>query len=153
MAKVEVINESKVLNLIKRLFKIRIVNFMFVGGLGFLVNMAVYYPVTYWLQTQTTILGQQFYLPATLISLPCSISFNYWMNKKWTFKDKKSSSLSYGQYLVMGLATSVLDVVLLFLLVHFGHLFYMVAFILATIVMFLSRYFISNFWIWKRSVN
>lgn len=137
------------INLIKKLLKIRIINFMVVGGLGFCLSMIVYYPLTLLLKTHVSILGQSFYLPATLISIPCAISFNYWMNKKWTYKNFTTKAVSYGRYLVMGLATAVLDVVLLFVFVQYVHIFYMLAYVLATIIMFLCRYFISNVWIWN----
>jgi putative flippase GtrA len=141
------------INLIKKLLKIRIINFMLVGGIGFCVSMAVYYPLTILLKDNLSILGQQFYLPATLISIPCALSCNYYLNKKYTYKNVQAKQLSYGRYLVMGGITAIGDVFVLFLLVQFGHLFYMVATVIATLLMFLSRYFIANAWIWNTKKN
>ena len=137
------------INLWKRMWKIRIFNFMFVGSCGFLLNLCIYYPLTVLIHNKITFLNQVFYLPALLITAPITIAFNYWMNKKWTFKDSTTKSLSLGRYELMGLSTMIFDLFIIFVLVQYGHIFYLVAMVLATIIMFLMRYFIANKWIWK----
>ena len=137
------------INLWKRMWKIRIFNFMFVGSCGFLLNLCIYYPLTVLIHNKITFLNQIFYLPALLITAPITIAFNYWMNKKWTFKDSTTKSLSLGRYELMGLSTMIFDLFIIFFLVQYGHIFYLVAMVLATIIMFLMRYFIANKWIWK----
>lgn len=137
------------INLWKRMWKIRIFNFMFVGSCGFLLNLCIYYPLTVLIHNKITFLNQIFYLPALLITAPITIAFNYWMNKKWTFKDSTTKSLSLGRYELMGLSTMIFDLFIIFVLVQYGHIFYLVAMVLATIIMFLMRYFIANKWIWK----
>jgi putative flippase GtrA len=138
-----------VINLWKRLWKIRIFNFMFVGGCGFTLNLAIYYPLTMLIHNKITLLNQVFYLPALLISTPIVIAFNYVLNKKWTYKDFPTKSLSLARYELMGLSTAVFDMIVLFLLVYFGHIFYLIAMVLTAIMMFSIRYFISNRWIWR----
>ena len=133
----------------KRLWKIRMFNFMFVGGCGFLLNLAIYNPLTVLIHSKITFLNQVFYLPALLISTPIVIAFNYALNKKWTYRDFPAKSLSLARYEFMGLCTAVFDMIVLFLLVHYGHIFYLVAMVLAAIIMFSIRYFISNRWVWK----
>lgn len=133
----------------KRLWKIRVFNFMFVGGCGFLLNLAIYYPLTVLIHNKVTFLNQVFYLPALLISTPIVIAFNYALNKKWTYKDCPAKSLSLARYEFMGLCTAFFDIIVLFLLVYFGHIFYLVAMILTALIMFLIRYFISNRWVWE----
>jgi putative flippase GtrA len=71
------------------------------------------------------------------------------MNKKWTYRDVETKKLSLGRYEVMGLSTAVFDMVLIFLMVQLGHVFYLLAMVLAACVMFLMRYFIANRWIWN----
>ena len=136
-----------------KLWKIRIFNFMFVGGCGFCLNLVIYYPLTLLIHDKVAFLDQVFYLPALLITAPIVIAFNYWMNKKWTFRGEETKSLSLGRYETMGLSTMAFDLVIIFLLVHYGHVFYLVAMVMATIIMFLMRYFIANRWIWKTQVK
>lgn len=126
----------------------RLFNFMVVGGIGFIVNLAIYYPLTHIMQA-TTFAGQEFYLPALLVCYPTTISLNYYLNRRFTFRSAPQQSVGYLRYLTMGLATVILDVFILFILVQFGHLFYLLAFIIATCVMFLSRYAIATNWIWN----
>ncbi len=122
---------------------------MLIGGLGFLVSMAVYYPLTLFFKDYVVWLGQQFYLPATIPSTLASVTFNYYMNRKFTFGDCPAKRLSLLRYQVMGMTTALLDIFMLFLLVHFLSIFYLLAAVIAVISMFLVRYFIANKWIWK----
>jgi putative flippase GtrA len=71
------------------------------------------------------------------------------MNKKWTYKNETAKMLSLGRYELMGLSTMIFDLFIIFGLVQYLHLFYLVALVIATIVMFLARYFIANRWIWN----
>ena len=133
----------------QRFWKIRIFNFMVVGGLGAIIGTGlVYYPITILLH-HVAGMEEVFYLPALIPSAIASIAFNYWMNARFTFKDKKSESVSFLRYLAMGLSTIVFDIALLFMFVHYLHMFYLVGLVLATICMFLLRYLIANKWIWK----
>ena len=141
------------MQLIRRLWNwamsVRVINFMIVGGLGFIVGTGlVYYPIT-WALHHVSGANEIYYLPALIPSSLVSISWNYWMNKHWTFKDKKSESVSYLRYLSMALSTIVFDIALLFVFVHYVHLFYLVGLVLATVCMFLLRYLIANKWIWR----
>ena len=136
------------INLIKRLFKIRIINFMLVGGLGGLVSFAVYYPLTFYFKDSVHFLGQIFYLHAVIPSTVAGVTFNYFMNKKWTYKDCKDKRMSLIRYEVVGLSTAILDIVALFLLVHYAHVNYLVAPVVAVLCMFLIRYFLVNKLVW-----
>jgi len=131
------------------LWHIRIFNFMFVGGLSFILGLGIYYPLTLVIQSKVTILNQVFYLPAMLISNPIVAVFSYYANKHWTYGDCKVKSLSLARYELMGMTTIFLDMFVLFLVVHFGHIYYLLGMILTAFAMFLLRYTISNRWIWK----
>ena len=126
---------------------------MFVGGLGFCVQTALYYPLTLIIKDKVTFFNQVFYLPALVIVFPIVIAFNYWMNKKWTYRQCRVKSLSLGRYEIMGLSTAIVDMALIFLMVQFGHIFYLIATVLAACIMFAMRYLISNRWIWKTQIG
>ena len=137
------------INLIKRLLKIRIINFMIVGGIGGLVSFAVYYPLTFYFKDSVHFLGQIFYLPAVIPSTVAGVTFNYFLNKKWTYGDCKAKRMSLIRYEVVGLSTALLDISALFLLVHYAHVNYLVAPIIAVLCMFLIRYFLVNKLVWN----
>lgn len=141
------------MQIIKRLWNwamsIRIINFMIVGGLGLIVSLAIYYPLTLVLQQRVTFLHQLFYLPAELVAIPVSITFNYYMNKKFTYSDCEAKRFSLIRYELLGLSTAFFDVLLLFLFVYFWHIYFLWAAILAALCVFVIRYTISNKWIWK----
>jgi putative flippase GtrA len=73
------------------------------------------------------------------------------MNKKWTYREYQAKSLSLVRYEFMGLCTAIFDIIVLFLLVQFGHIYYLLAMVMAAIIMFGMRYSISNKWVWKTS--
>jgi putative flippase GtrA len=126
---------------------------MFVGGIGYLINMGLYYPLTLSFKSGTTILGQQFYLPPFFISSFVAITCNYWMNKQWTFREDEARSHSYFRYLGTNALTVVLDSILLFLLVTYVKLNPELAAALAVLCVFIVRYFIAIKFIWKWKIN
>ena len=126
---------------------------MLVGGLGFCVQPYYLLSINILIHNSIKFLNQVFYLPALLITAPIVIAFNYWMNKKWTFKGEETKALSLGRYETMGLSTMIFDLFIIYGLVHYVHIFYLIAMVIATIVMFLGRYFIANKWIWKTNTK
>lgn len=129
--------------------KYRIFNFMLVGGIGYIINMAVYCPLMLVFKSDVTFLNTHFYLPPFLISTFIAATSNYLMNKVWTFKDKERYKQSYIRYLLACSVTVLFDIVLLFILVDYGHLYPMLAAALAILVMFIARYFVVKKWVWK----
>lgn len=133
------------------MLRVRIIRFMVVGGASLLVSLIVYYPLTLFLEYKTTFFGQVFYLPAILISTPTALAFAYYINRKWTFGNYRTRNLSLLRYELSGMSTAVLDVIALFLMVHYLHIYYLLAAILAAISMFGLRYIIASKWIWGKS--
>lgn len=140
---------QKMLNLIKRLLKIRLINFMVVGSIGGLISFAVYYPLTFYFKSSVLFLGQIFYLPAVIPSTIAGVTFNYYLNKKWTYGDCKTKSMSLARYEVVGLSTAVLDIIALFVLVHYIHINYLIAPVVAVLCMFIVRYYLINQLVWN----
>jgi dolichol-phosphate mannosyltransferase len=140
-----------------RLYKSKIVNqpgmlnFMFVGGIGYIINM-----VAYWLllhvakQNETVILGQHYYVWPFAISSFIAIASNYQFNKRWTFKRYKEQSVGFVRYLSMATATFFVDLLLLITMVDVFSMPPTLAVALAIAVTFLIRYTIAKRWIWKQ---
>jgi dolichol-phosphate mannosyltransferase len=131
--------------------KFQITNFMIVGGIGYIINMAVYSLLTLNIKApQTTFLGQHFYLAPFVISSLIAIASNYILNKIWTFKGWKEERLGSLRYLVMALATLLLDMTFLAILVDWGKISPIPAAALAILIVFIVRFLIARKWIWSR---
>ncbi len=135
-------------NLAKRLLQKRIINFMAVGVLTFAISLAVYYPLTLFFQYHVEWLEQVFYLPATIPATLVSVTCGYYFNKKWTFRDSRTKKMGLLKYQLTGMSTAFFDILLLFVFVQFGHIHYLLGTVLATLCMFLVRYFIVGKWVW-----
>ena len=130
--------------------KYQILNFMIVGGIGYVVNLLIYWPLTMVFKNEVTFLGQQFYLPPFVISSLIAILCNYTLNKIWTFKGWTEQKMGSMRYLLMALATLVLDMFFLFLLVQYAHLHPVPAAAVAILIVFIVRYTIARTWVWKK---
>ena len=91
------------------LSKYQVLNFMLVGGIGYAINMLIYWPLTSVFKNEVSFLGQQFYLPPFVISSLVAIFSNYSLNKIWTFKGWRERRLGSMRYLTMALATLLID--------------------------------------------
>jgi len=129
--------------------KYRLLNFMIVGGIGYIINMGLYYPLTLVFRKEVTFFGNHFYLPPFLMSTYIAATAQYFMNKAWTFNDREKYSQSYLRYLSVAAITVIFDLILLFIFVDFGHLYPELAAALAILIMFISRYFIVKRWVWR----
>lgn len=132
------------------MFKFRVLNFMVVGGIGYLINMGLYWPLTKVFKTEVTFLGSHFYLPPFVLSSFVAICANYYLNKRWTFGDRKAKPLSFTRYLSMAGVTLILDMFALWILVDFVHLNEMLAAALAIALVFVVRYVVADKWIWAQ---
>lgn len=127
-----------------------IFNFMMVGSIGYVINMIAYWTLLSLIKTsETTFLGQQFYLPPFVVSSFLAIVSNYEMNRVWTFKGWSRQQQSFLKYLSMASATLVFDMALLFAFVSWLGMTPVVAAGLAIIIVFILRYFIAKRWIWR----
>jgi putative flippase GtrA len=136
-------------NIVNKLLKIRLINFMLVGGICFVINMAFYLPLTLLFQEKTTIFGQEFYLPPFLISTAIAITCNYFLSRRITFGDSTERSLGIVKYMATYWATIPFEMVLLYLLVHFGKLHPSLAAALAILSIFISRYIVVKKIVWR----
>jgi dolichol-phosphate mannosyltransferase len=133
------------------LHKFRILNFMFVGGIGYAINMLTYWPLTLIFKTEVAFLGQHFYLPPFVISSLVAIVCNYELNKVWTFKGWSEQRLGSLRYLSMALVTLLIDMALLCALVDYCKLAPVPAAALAILIVFIVRYAIARRWVWSEN--
>jgi dolichol-phosphate mannosyltransferase len=132
-------------------YKFRILNFMFVGGIGYAINMLTYWLLTPVFKTEVRFLGQHFYLPPFVISSLLAIISNYELNKIWTFKGWKEQRLGILRYMSMALVTLSIDIVLLYALVDYFKLSPVPAAAIAILIVFIVRYAIARRWVWSEA--
>ncbi len=132
------------------LYRYRILSFMLVGGIGYFVNMVVYYPLTLWFKEKVLFLGQEFYLPPFLISSFIAITSNFYLNRLSTFKDYKEKDFGYVKYLTTCSASLPIEMVLIFLFVRFLGVFPVLAVALAILIVFIARYAVVSRIVWHR---
>lgn len=129
----------------------RMLPFMLVGGIGYFVNMAVYYPLTLWFKDMVTFLGQEFYLPPFLVSSYIAITSNYLLNRKFTFKGYQEKKAGYVKYLATCSASLPIEMILIFLFVRFMGFTPIAAVAVAILIVFIARYFIISRIVWRKA--
>jgi dolichol-phosphate mannosyltransferase len=101
-----------------------------VGGLGTVLNLFILY-------TSVEFLGL-WYVIGAAIAFMIVVTFNFTLNKYWTFKDKKKKkNIVLGQYLkyiVIGGIGMGINILTLFLLVEYVDIWYIMAELIAIIV-------------------
>jgi dolichol-phosphate mannosyltransferase len=135
-------------------YKYQILNFMVVGGIGYVINLGLYnflLLVPTLKDVQWNWLGKDrhnYLLPFIISSLVAMVS-NYLLNRISTFKGWKEQKSGFGRYMAMGIATLFLDMGLLVLFVKYRHFPYVPAAALAILIAFIVRFIIARSWVWK----
>lgn len=138
-------------HLVKLAFhKWRMLPFMIVGGIGYFVNMAVYYPLTLWFEETVIFLGQEFYLPPFVVSSYIAITSNYLLNKMFTFKGYQVKKAGYVKYLTTCSASLPIEMALIFLFVRFLGFMPIVAVAVAILIVFIGRFWVVRRIVWHK---
>ena len=135
-------------------FKYQVLNFMVVGGIGWVINIGLYtllLRVPALKEVQWNFLGKNHpnYLLPFIISSLVAIICNYLMNRASTFKGWKEQKSGFGRYIAMGIGTLFIDMGILVLLVRLWNLPYVPAAALAVLIAFIIRFIIARSWVWK----
>lgn len=141
-----------IINLIERYLPLdQFIKFCFVGGMGTLLNLFILYTSVEFFRI--------WYIYGAAIAFVVVITFNFTLNKFWTFRDKKKASNvvmgQYMKYVVIGGTGMGINIFSLFILVEFFHIWYLMAEIIAIIIATLwnfegSRYVVFGI---KRNKN
>ena len=95
--------------------------------------------------------GHVYYLLAATISFIAAVINNYLLNKIWTFQDKNRNFFKqFVQFLIVSLVGLGLNLLLLYLLVQYAHLWYILAKVLATGVVLIWNFIANKFWTFKK---
>jgi dolichol-phosphate mannosyltransferase len=131
----------------------QISNFMIVGAIGFVINLAIYsLLLNFSIFTENGIVlpGNHYYLFPFVLSSLVAITSNYLLNKYWTFRHWAENSKGGLRYFAMALGTLVLDIGFLWLLVDLTHIPPIGGAAIAILIVFIVRYMIAKKWVWAR---
>lgn len=122
---------QSIINLIERYLPLdQFIKFCVVGGLGTLLNLFILFTSVEFFDL--------WYILAAAIAFIIVVTFNFTLNKYWTFKDtKKKKNIvveQYLKYIAIGGIGMGINILVLFILVEFLDLWYIFAEILAIIV-------------------
>jgi dolichol-phosphate mannosyltransferase len=136
-------------------YKYQILNFMVVGGIGYVINLGLYNFLLLVPVLKNVLwnwLGENhpnYLLPFIISSLVAMIS-NYLLNRISTFKGWKEQKSGFVRYMAMGIATLFLDMGLLVIFVKYRDFPYVPAAALAILIAFIVRFIIARSWVWKK---
>jgi dolichol-phosphate mannosyltransferase len=115
------------------------IKYMVVGSFGTLLNLLVMY-------FSVELLGL-WYLFGGALGFFVGVTVNYFLNKEWTFYDKKNVSLlQYKRYLLISLIGLAGGALLLLFLVEVLGLWYLFSQILAILIMGSLSFILHKFW-------
>lgn len=118
--------------------------FCLVGGLGVLVNLGILY-------SSVEFLGV-WYIFAAMLAFVGAVSSNFILNKIWTFEDRKRGIAVAGQYWKFFITCTsglLINLAVLYLLVEYGHLWYMLSQLLAIGTALINNFLGSKYWVFK----
>lgn len=124
--------------------RMRLVKFFTVGAIGMPVNLGILYGLTE---------SGLFYIASAAIAVYVAISFNYFLNHYWTFKDRQTSGLfrGYLKYMVVGAVSEGMYLGLLALAVEVLHIYYVLAAGAIVIGLGFLRFYVIGRWIWRKN--
>lgn len=124
--------------------------FFTVGASGLLLNYLVSFLLS------NGILASLWYLEATMIGILCSITSNFFLNKAWTFEDRKFSAnhtlKQFGLFVGMSSIGAVLQLAIVYLLVRSGGITYEFSLILAVAIASISNFLLNKKWTFREKI-
>ncbi len=116
----------------------QVMRFLSAGGLGVLL----YYLILYIL---TDVVGVWYMVSAVIASI-VNYSSNFVLQKFWTFENKETKNIHWqaGKYAAMMVSLFVANLLLLYVLVEYAHLWYLIAQVIVTILLTVISYLVSR---------
>jgi dolichol-phosphate mannosyltransferase len=124
--------------------------FFTVGASGLLLNYVVSFLLS------NGLLASLWYLEATMIGILCSLTSNFFLNKAWTFEDKKFSPnhtlKQFGLFIGMSSIGAILQLAIVYLLVNSGGIKYEFSLILAVAIASISNFLLNKKWTFRENI-
>jgi len=136
-----------VLKLLKRHFLLyQFIKFTIVGGLGTIIDFLIYIFLT-----RSFLFWQKNFLWANFISVFLSATFNFVLNKKWTFKDKsKKIFVQYIKFWIIVLTGLLIYQSIFYSLVKTLSIYDIVSKLIAVIISGIYRFISHKYWTFSK---
>jgi len=93
-----------------------------------------------------------YYLLANTICFFIGVTVSFFLNKKWTFRNKeRQTHRQYLKFWLMALCGLGLNAIIIFLLVDYAHLYDFFAMVIATGIILFWNFFMGKHWVFKIS--
>ncbi len=118
--------------------------FALVGFTGTILHLLVLYVFTEFFGI--------YYVVASIFGFGFGVTNNFILNKIWTFKEKLNQKVvkKYYKYFIVNIIILFINLLILYSLTEFLHVYYIISQIIAVGFSFLINFFISKFWIFKK---
>lgn len=127
----------------------RLLRYLVSGVTTVLVNVAVLFTLTEY--------GHIWYLISAIVAFVVSYCVNFSLHKFWTFESPDISRIQHElpRHLILAMANLFINTALLFVLVEYGHVWYVGAQIIAAIVIALESFFLLSHFVFtsKKSLS
>lgn len=122
---------------------VRIVRFLLSGGTAVGVNLSIL-----WIATE---IFHVWYVLSAVLGTGASFFVSFILHKFWTFENEALNRVhvQFSQYVILGLTNIGVNALLVYLLVEYGHLWYILAQIISTGVIATCNFFIYRHLIFK----
>lgn len=126
----------------KPLFK-QFIKFGIVGAIGTLINIAILYSLTEYIDI--------YYIISEIIAFFVAGLNNYIWNKLWTFKEKIKDQVvsKYVQFIVISLISLFVNISTLYVLVEYFKFWYVLAEVVAIVIAFLLNFIGNKVWTFR----
>ena len=123
----------------------RLVRYLFAGGCGAAVNLGIFIVLIH--------LTAIWYLAASVIAFSLSIVVSFLMQKYWTFRDRSNDRIHAQAALYFAITglNLLINTLLIYLFVHYAHLHYIIAQIIASVLIAVESYFAYQRFIFEKS--
>jgi dolichol-phosphate mannosyltransferase len=119
--------------------------FYIVGGTGIFVNLGVLYLLVE--------LFQIWYFYSAIFGIIASITTNFFGNKIWTFKDRKTELrymiVQYIKFWIVSLLGISIQLSLLYFFVEYFNIWYISSSLIAIIIASFSNFLLNKFWTFR----
>lgn len=122
------------------------IKFCLVGMTNLVIDMSVYYFLTRFLHL--------YYIVAGCISFVISVTWSFYINRKWTFRMAHDDSSSrYFKFFGANFISIVINLTLLYLMVDFWHWHDITAKLITTVIVAFVNFSLNKYWTFSREDN
>ncbi len=133
-------------NLVKKIISKQFFRFCLVGGFNTVLIFYLYFLLTRKLHL--------YYLSANTIGFFIGVTNSFFLNKRWTFKNKEQQThKQYLKFWLMALCGLGLNAIIIFLLVDYVQLYDFFAMVIATGIILFWNFFMGRHWVFKVKQN